>query len=62
MTKEILLRLPDHIHKIIKEFKDISGVSQTNFIYNAIVWYMATRGLISLDYLRCTKEEEKKNE
>ncbi len=60
MTKEILLRVPDELHDIIQEHKDISGVSKTNFIYNAIYWYMVSKGMISFDYLRCTKKEEEK--
>lgn len=50
--KELVLRLPDKIFKIIKEFKDISGIPYTSFILNAIIWYMFVRGLISLKSLR----------
>ena len=54
--KELTLRLPDKIFKIIKEFKDISGIPYTAFILNAIVWYMVMKGLISL---KCLQEDEK---
>jgi len=54
--KELVLRLPDKIFKRIKKFKDISGISYTNFILTAIVWYMFMKGLISLKYLQ--EEEE----
>ena len=57
--KELILRLPDDIFQVIKKFKEKSGVSYTNFIYNAVVWYCASRGLIDLDYLRITKEKKK---
>ena len=48
MTKELTLRLPDHIFKVIDEFKEASGVSYTNFIYNAIYWYCITKQLLPL--------------
>ena len=49
--KELVLRFPESIFRVIKKFKDISGVSYTNFIYNAVVWYMAMKGLISIEYI-----------
>jgi len=61
--KELMLRLPESIFKIIKNFKEKSGVSYTNFIYNAIVWYAVHKGLINLDYVRMKIENEvKKND
>jgi len=54
--KELVLRLPDKIFKIIKKFKDTSGIPYTHFILNAIIWYLFMKGLISLKYLR--EEEE----
>ena len=56
----MMLRIPDRINEVIEEFKKRTGISKTNFVYNAIIWYMATKGLISLSYLRCTEEDEKK--
>jgi len=52
MTKELALRLPDDIFEVIKKFKEVTGVSYTNFIYNAVVWFALSRGLIDLSYLR----------
>ena len=49
--KELILRLPDDIFARIKNFKKISGVQYTNFIYNAIVWYMVRKGLMSIEDL-----------
>jgi hypothetical protein len=46
--KELILRLPDDVFEIIKTFKEQSGVSYTNFIYNAIIWYCVSKGLITL--------------
>ena len=64
MTKEILLRFPEEIFNIIKKFKDISNVSYTNFIYNAVVWYCISKGLLSLEYVKLngTKPKTKKEE
>ena len=56
MTKELLLRLTDEIHEIIQEHKDISGVSKTQFIYNAIYWYLVSRNMISFEYIRGEKK------
>jgi len=50
--KELVLRLPDKIFKVIKEFKDTSGIPYTAFILNAIVWYLFMKGMISLKYLQ----------
>ena len=58
--KELVLRLPDKIFQIIKNFKDTSGVSYTNFIYNAILWYSISKGLISLEYLKNLNGSDKK--
>ena len=54
--KELILRLPEDIFKVIKKFKQVSGVSYTNFIYNAIVWYSLRQGLIDLDFLKVAKD------
>ena len=54
--KELVLRLPDKIFKRIKDFKDISGISYTAFILNAIVWYMVLKGMISYKYLSGREE------
>ncbi len=54
--KHIILRLPEDIFDVIKKYKEATGVSYTNFIYNAIVWYAISRGLISLEYLKGEKK------
>ena len=56
----MLLRLPDELEMRIEEFKKKTGISKTNFVYNAVVWYMATKGLISLSYISCMREGDKK--
>ena len=56
--KELILRLPDDMFTVIKRFKKKYGVSYTNFIYNAIVWYCASKGLISINYLEVLKKNE----
>ncbi len=58
--KELVLRLPEDIFEVIKVYKGKTGVSYTNFIYNAIVWYCVRQGLISLDYLKVSKERKVK--
>ena len=58
--KELVLRFPEAIFKVIKDFKDISGVSYTNFIYNAVVWYLVMKGMISIDYHKKLREVNKK--
>ena len=57
--KELVLRFPEAIFKVIKNFKDISGVSYTNFIYNAVVWYLVMKGMISIDYHKKLREVNK---
>jgi len=57
--KELVLRLPEDIFKVIKTYKEKSGVSYTNFIYNAIVWYCLRQGLIDLDFLKVSKDGRK---
>jgi len=56
--KEMKLRLPDDLFNRIKKFKEKSGVSYTNFIYNAIIWYMVSKGLMTLTDLRIIEERE----
>lgn len=53
--KELVLRLPEHIFQVIKTHKEVSGVSYTNFIYNAVYWYMVCKKMISLPYSTDTK-------
>lgn len=60
MTKEMVLRIPDKLFEVIKKFKAISGVSHTNFIYNAILWYCVSKNLISLKELREKKDDRYK--
>jgi len=50
--KELVLRLPEDIFEIIKKYKKVSGVSYTNIIYNAIVWWLVRQGLLTLDEIR----------
>ena len=58
--KELILRFPEVIFKKIKNYKDTSGVSYTNFIYNAVYWYMVMKGMIPIDYYNKLREVNKK--
>ncbi len=57
--KDIVLRLPEPIFAVIKKYKQATGVSYTNFIYNAIIWYLIKQGLLSLDLLKVSKNVKK---
>ena len=48
LRKEMTLRLPYILYNVIMDFKKLSGVSATNFIYNAILWYCVSKNLVSL--------------
>ena len=50
--KELILRLPEDIDKILEAYKDASGMSKTNIIYNAIVWWLVKEGLLDLGYVK----------
>ena len=50
--KEMLLRLPEDLFAVMKDFKIVSGVSYTNQIYSAIVWYYFQKGLLDLGWLK----------
>lgn len=50
--KELILRLPEDIDKILEEYKTVSGMSKTNIIYNAIVWWLVKEGLIDIQYIK----------
>jgi len=56
--KELVLRLPEGIFAKIKNYKKTSGVSYTNCIYHAIVWWLVMKGLMTLDELKGIKKEE----
>lgn len=58
--KELVLRLPEGLFERIKKFKKMSAVSYTNFIYNAIIWYMVSKGMMTLPELRLMEKEMKK--
>ena len=49
--KEMLLRLPEDIFAVMKDFKAVSGIGYTNQIYSAIVWYYFQKGLLDLGWL-----------
>jgi len=50
--KELLLRLPEDLFSVMKDFKNTSGISYTNQIYNAIVWYYFQQGLLDLGWIK----------
>lgn len=50
--KEMLLRLPENIFEVMKDYKKLSGMSYTNILYNSIVWWLAKQGLLDLDWIR----------
>ena len=59
---ELLLRLPEYIHKILVRYKKLSGVSITNYIYKAIMREMIMDGLVSLETIKnnnVNKKEKK---
>ena len=58
MMKEILLRIPDELFGIIKEFKEKTGVAYTNFIYNSIVWYCVSKKLLSFRFINGYNKKE----
>jgi len=62
--KGILLHLPQEIFEIMKDYKTLSGVSYNNQIYNSIVWWLVSRGLLSIEYItqNSNKKKEKKEE
>jgi len=61
--KGLLLNLPQDIFEVMREFKNISGVSYTNQLYNAITWWLASKGLLDLGYIKKkSKELIEKNE
>lgn len=64
MTKKaLLLHLPEDLFEIIKEFGKASGISYTNIIYNAIIWWLSSKGLLDLSYIKKkSKELTEKNE
>ena len=47
--KELILRLPEDIFEILKRYKETSGVSYTNAIYNAIVWWLCMKKLLKIE-------------
>ena len=57
--KQLILRLPDDIFQRIKKYKDMSGVSYTNVIYNAIIWWLVMKGLMNLDDLKVSNPKKK---
>lgn len=50
--KELILRLPEDIFEILKRYKETSGVSYTNIIYNAIVWWLVKQKLLTPKNIR----------
>ena len=50
--KELTLRLPEDLFSVLKDFKEVSGISYTNQIYTAIVWYYFQKGLLDLGWIR----------
>jgi len=56
--KALILRLPEDIFQRIKKYKDMSGVSYTNVIYNCIIWWLVMKGLMTLDDLKISKEKK----
>ena len=50
--KGLLLNLPQDIFNIMREYKKVSGVSYTNMIYNALVWWLVKNGLLDLSYIK----------
>jgi len=55
--KGILLHLPQEIFEIMKLFKSVSGVNYTNQLYNAITWWLASKGLLDLGYIKKKSKE-----
>jgi len=51
----ILLKLPKNIHDILLKYKKESGVNVNNQIYNAIFWWLVSKGLINLKEIRGKK-------
>ena len=49
--KELTLRLPEDLFAVLKDFKIATGVSYTNQIYMAIVWYYFQKGLLDLGWI-----------
>lgn len=49
--KQLILRLPEDLFSVLKDFKIVSGISYTNQIYTAIVWYFFNKGLLDLGWL-----------
>ena len=60
--KELVLRLPEDIFAKIKNYKKTSGVSYTNCIYNAIIWWLFSKGLMTLDEIKGITKKEIKTE
>lgn len=50
--KDFLLRLPKTIYEILENLKKESGMSVTSIMYNAIFWYLTSKGLIDLEEIR----------
>ena len=62
--KPLLLNLPVPIHKILKDYKEVTGVNVTNQIYEAITSWLFLKKLINLESIallngRGHKVEEK---
>ena len=53
--KELVLRIPDKLFDILKIYKKASGVSYTNIIYNAIVWWLVKQKLLTPKDIRDKK-------
>jgi hypothetical protein len=50
--KEMLIRLPEDLFSVMKDFKNVSGISYTNQIYSAVVWYYFQKGLLDLGWIK----------
>ena len=53
---EFLLRLPETTFQILKKYKDVTGISMTGSIHEAIISWCFLKKLISLEEINGNKK------
>jgi len=60
---KLLLRIPNKLYNILKEFKEITGAPITGQIQTAIISWLFLQKMIDLDdFRKIMKEREKNND
>jgi len=55
-----MVRLTDKLDTIMKQFKEKFGLTYAAQVYNALVWYFVSKGVLTLEDLRVFKTGKRK--